>query len=74
MTRSGLARHLPACPEREAAVRAANQQAGNVQTLYHLQVGDAAWGGYWLHLEMNSPPLCLLESVGQSHHPTTAES
>ena len=53
MTRSGLARHLPACPEREVAIRAANQTAGKAGTLYHLQAQDAGWGDYWLHLEMN---------------------
>jgi hypothetical protein len=53
MTRGGMARHLPACPERKAAIAAADQAKGQSQQLWHLQVQDAGWGGYWLHLEMN---------------------
>ena len=52
MTKSGLTRHLKTCPQRQEAIRAADQRRGPTQTLYHLQVQDA-WGGtYWLHLEM----------------------
>lgn len=52
MTRSGLSRHLAACPQREKAVGDANQRRGENQVLYHLQVQDAWEGVYWLHLEM----------------------
>ena len=52
MTRSGLARHLGVCAQRQEAIAAADRQAGRNQTLYHLQVQDAWGGAYWLHLEM----------------------
>ena len=53
MTRGGLARHLPACPQRQEAIATADQKTGQDQTLYHLQVQDAWQGDFWLHLEMN---------------------
>ena len=52
MTKGGLARHLPACSQRQEAIGAANQKPGKEQRLYHLQVQDAWQGDYWLHLEM----------------------
>jgi hypothetical protein len=52
MARGGLARHLPACSERQEAIDKADQKPGEEQTLYHLQVQDAWQGDYWLHLEM----------------------
>jgi hypothetical protein len=53
MTRSGMARHLEACPERKEAIAVADQGKGRAQTLFHLQVQDAWGGDFWLHLEMN---------------------
>ncbi|MFQ5852250.1 MAG: hypothetical protein ACE5JU_16915 [Candidatus Binatia bacterium] len=53
MTRGGLARHLKVCSQRVEAISAANQGPGKEQVLYHLQVQDAWWGDFWLHLEMN---------------------
>lgn len=53
MTRSGLARHLPACSKRHKAIGAANQKHGQSQTFYHLQVQDAWQGDFWLHLEVD---------------------
>ena len=53
MTRGGLARHLPACPQRRAAIEEANKKSGKKEELYHLQVQDAWGGDYWLHLEMD---------------------
>jgi len=52
MTKGGLARHLPACSERQEAIEKANQRPGKEQGLYHLQVRDAWHGDFWLHLEM----------------------
>ncbi len=52
LTRGGLVRHLAACPERQEAIERANQRAGKEETLYHLQVQEAWYGDYWLHLEM----------------------
>lgn len=53
MTRSGLAKHLSACSRRQEAISIANQKPGKEQVIYHLQVQDAWYGNYWLHLEMN---------------------
>jgi len=53
MTRGGMTRHLASCPERQQAIAAAEQGKGQQRHLYHLQVQDAGWGGYWLHLEMS---------------------
>jgi len=53
MTRSGLAKHLLACPQRKEAISAADCGPGTEQVLYHLQVQDAWSGDFWLHLEMN---------------------
>ena len=52
MTRGGLARHLASCPARKAVLTEASQKGGRTEVLYHLQVQDAWWGDYWLHLEM----------------------
>ncbi len=52
MTRSGLARHLRICPQRQEAINAANQASGSDQPIYHLQVQDEWGGDFWLHLEM----------------------
>jgi hypothetical protein len=41
MTRSGLAKHLAACPRRKEAMSAADCGPGTEQVLYHLQVQDA---------------------------------
>jgi hypothetical protein len=52
MTRSGLARHLQACPQRKESISAADR--GAEKFLYHLQVQDAWRGDFWLHLEMDA--------------------
>jgi hypothetical protein len=52
MTRGGLAKHLKTCPQRQEAIKAADQGSGQDQPLYHLQVQEAWGGDYWLHLEM----------------------
>jgi hypothetical protein len=63
MTKGGLSRHLKTCPQREEAIRVANQGAGEEQVLYHLQVQDAWWADFWLHLEMRgSATLKTLDS------------
>jgi hypothetical protein len=53
LTKGGMARHLPTCPQRRELISAANQKPGKDQQLYHLQVQDAWQGDYWLHLEIN---------------------
>lgn len=49
MTQGGLARHLPACADHEAATAASTQP---VQMLYRLQVTDRYHKDYWLLLDM----------------------
>jgi hypothetical protein len=53
-TRGGLVNHLKACPQRAAAVSAADAGRGRAQRIFHLQVQDAWGGDFWLHLEMNA--------------------
>ena len=53
LTRTGMTRHLQACPERTKAINAAIQERGANQPIYHLLVKDSWSGSYWLHLEMN---------------------
>ena len=53
LSKGGMSRHLTACPQRLAAIEAANRNSGKSQRIYHLQVQDAWGGDYWLHLEMN---------------------
>ena len=53
MTKGGLTRHLSTCSQRQGAIHAANQEPGQEQALYHLQVRDAYRPDYWLHLEIN---------------------
>ena len=63
MTKGGLSRHLKTCPQREEAIRVANQGPGEEQVLYHIQVQDAWWADFWLHLEMRgSATLKTLDS------------
>jgi hypothetical protein len=52
MAKGGLTRHLKACPERKAAIAAADAEKGWTQKIYHLQVRDAWSSDFWLHLEM----------------------
>ena len=51
MTRSGMARHLGSCVQRQDAVHQADRSRRRRQELFHLQVQDAYGEGYWLHLE-----------------------
>jgi hypothetical protein len=52
MSRGGMSRHLSACGARKEAVRAADEQPGDRETLLHMLVQDAGSGDFWLHLEM----------------------
>ena len=63
MTRGGLTRHLPACPQRKEAVSEADQAVGERQELYHLRVQDAWQRDFWLHLEMEGS--ATLEDLDQ---------
>jgi hypothetical protein len=44
MKKSGMGKHLNACPQRKAAIETANRKSGQTQKIYHLQVQDV-WGG-----------------------------
>jgi hypothetical protein len=50
MTRSGMAKHMVDCPQRQEAVA---RGTGVSQSVFHLQVQDAYYGNFWLQLEMN---------------------
>jgi hypothetical protein len=52
-TRSGMAKHLTACPARQETWATAEKSRLKSQPLYHLQIQDAYGGDYWLHLEVN---------------------
>jgi hypothetical protein len=52
MSKGGLSRHLKSCPERQAAIAAADEGEGRTQNLYHLKVEDAWSSDFWLHLEV----------------------
>lgn len=49
MTKAGMTRHLPACPEYKKAIE---QASGKTLPIFHLRVQDAWLPDYWLHLEM----------------------
>lgn len=53
MTKGGLARHLPTCPQRLELVETVNQGPGKKRAILHLIVQDAWSKDFWLHLEMN---------------------
>ena len=50
--RSGMAKHLPVCPQRLAAIEAANAGAGQAEALYYLRVINPYIKAFWLELEM----------------------
>lgn len=62
LSKGGISNHLRTCPQRQAAIAAANAKPGRNGTLYHLQVLDSTpdfysvaelfSDDYWLHLEM----------------------
>ncbi len=51
-TGRGMAKHLAACQERQQANALAEQNGGEREKLYHLQIRDLYDHDYWLHLEM----------------------
>lgn len=62
LTRTGMGRHLDACPER-AELIAGRQGSNRGGTFLHLQVKDDYGGDYWLHLEMAaSAPIEALDN------------
>lgn len=63
LTRTGMTRHLGACPARRKAVEEADAEAGEPEALVHLQVQDAWSGQYWLHLEVSgAAPLAEVDA------------
>lgn len=60
LTRSGMTRHLGSCAKRTAHAREATARQAP-ERLLHLEVRDAGWGGYWLHLEI--PASATLEAL-----------
>lgn len=51
-TKSGMTKHLSACPQRRAIVEQADGKKGASETLFHLRAQAAGQGGFWLDLEM----------------------
>ena len=52
MTKGAVARHLSACPKRQAIIEAAERRKVRSETLYHLRVQDSWKSQFWLDLEM----------------------
>ena len=62
LARTGMARHLGACPKRKAAIEAADARPGKAGPMVHVQVHDRWSGSYWLHLEIDgSAPVSRLD-------------
>ena len=53
LSRSGMSKHLQACPQRREAVDRADRKPGRDQPLFHLQAQGTWDGNFWLQLEMN---------------------
>ena len=51
-TKSGMTKHLAACPQRRAAIEQADGKKGASETLYHLRIQAANQSEFWLDLEM----------------------
>lgn len=51
LAKGGMSKHLAACPQRKAAINAANTKKAADETLYHLRVQDAYTNDFWLDLE-----------------------
>jgi hypothetical protein len=52
IAKSGMTRHLSACPQRRAAIDEAERSKAKAETLYHLRVQDAYQPEFWLDLEV----------------------
>jgi hypothetical protein len=52
VTKSGVGKHLSACPKRNALIDRAEHKKVGSETLYHLRVQDAWRSEFWLDLEM----------------------
>ena len=61
MTRGGMSRHIQTCAKRQEVIALANRKRGKNEVLHHLQVQDAWYGDFWLHLEM--PGSAALEDL-----------
>lgn len=52
MAKSAITKHLPACPQRLAAIREAEESSRAPESLYHLRVQAEGLSDFWLDLEM----------------------
>lgn len=52
IAKSGVPKHLSACPQRQASVEKAERKKAGSERLYHLRVRDAWNNEFWLDLEM----------------------
>jgi hypothetical protein len=51
-TKGSMARHVAACPQRQAQLAKAEQSNRKPETLYYLRMQDAYGGDFWLDLEV----------------------
>jgi hypothetical protein len=51
-SKAGITKHLVTCPQRQAAIAAAEEKKGSSESLYHLRVQDAYCREFWLDLEI----------------------
>ncbi len=63
LTRSGMAKHLPTCPKRQALLERAPAAKEQPDEFAHLHVYDAWSGSYWLQLELST--LTTLKKLDQ---------
>lgn len=61
--RSGMGRHLQACPARQAAIAAEQKAEGTPTTLFHLFVEGTYAPMFWMHLEV--PATATLQDLDQ---------
>ena len=52
IAKSGVAKHLSACPKRQAIIKKEERKKAESETLYHLRVQDVWRNEFWLDLEM----------------------
>jgi hypothetical protein len=52
LAKNAVAKHLAACPARQAVIATANQKKGASETLYHLRVENPELKQFWLDLEV----------------------
>lgn len=52
LSKAGMTKHLTTCPQRQAAIAAAEARKNSDELLFHLRIQDAYDSKFWLDLEM----------------------